>query len=78
MILRKVYFLIYLFFQKLGDMYMDFGDAQKKSVDGSLGTSLKGDQNSSTFLQNNNVEAVIYHNKPKKDANLNIIPQGIF
>ena len=57
---------------------MDFGDAQKKSVDGSLGTSLKGDQNSPTFLQNNNIEAVIYHNKPKKDANLNIIPQGIF
>ena len=29
------------------------------------------------YSQHNNVEEVISHNKPKKDANLHVIPQGI-
>jgi hypothetical protein len=59
-------------------MDMDFGDAQKESIDkGSEATSLKGSENSSRFLQHNCVEAVISHTKPKKDANLNVTAQGI-
>ena len=57
---------------------MYFGDAQKESIEGSEATSLKGAGNSPSFLQHNDVEVVIYHNKPKKNANLNVIAQGIF
>ena len=49
---------------------MEFGDARKESIEGSDAMSLKGDENS----QHKNVEDVISHNKPKKDANLHIIP----
>ena len=46
---------------------MDFGDAQKESIDkGSEVTSLKGAENSRVFLQHNDAETVISHNKPKK------------
>ena len=45
-------------------MDMDFGDAQKESIESSDAMSLKGDENS----QHKNVEEVISHNKPKKDA----------
>mgnify|MGYP001012147258 CR=1 FL=1 len=65
---------IFLFFQNIGDMDMDFGDARKESIEGSDAMSLEGAGNS----QHNNVEEVISHNKPKKDANLHVIPQGIF
>ena len=53
---------------------MDFGDARKESIEGSYAMLLQGDKNS----QHKNVEEVISHNKPKKDANLHVIPQGIF
>ena len=53
---------------------MDFGDARKEYIEGSDAMSLKGDENS----QHKNVEVVISHKKPKKDANLHVIPQGIF
>ena len=66
--------LFFLFFQNTGDMDMDFGDARKESIEGSDAMSLKGDEDS----QHKNVEEVISHNKPKKDANLHVIPQGIF
>jgi hypothetical protein len=66
--------LFFLFFQNTGDMDMDFGDARKESIEGSDAMTLKGDEDS----QHKNVEEVISHNKPKKDANLHIIPQGIF
>ncbi|XBH66993.1 hypothetical protein VPH35_095444 [Triticum aestivum] len=52
-------------------MDMDFGDARKESIEGSDAMSLKGDEDS----QHKNVKEVISHNKPKKDANLHIIPQ---
>mgnify|MGYP006266276227 CR=1 FL=1 len=65
---------IFLFFQNIGDMDMDFGDARKESIEGSYAMLLQGDENS----QHKNVEEVISHNKPKKDANLHVIPQGIF
>ena len=65
---------IFLFFQNTWDMDMDFGDARKESIEGSDAMLLKGDENS----QHKNVEEVISHNKPKKDANLHVIPQGIF
>ena len=55
-------------------MDMDFGDAPKESMEVSDAMSLEGAGNS----QHNNVEEVISHNKPKKDANLHVIPQGIF
>ena len=55
-------------------MDMDFGDARKESIEGSDAMSLQGAGNS----QHNHVEEVISHNKPKKDANLHVIPQGIF
>ena len=67
---KGVFLYILLFFQNIGDMDMDFGDARKESIEGSDAMSLKGDENS----QHNNVEEVISHNKPKKDANLHIIP----
>ena len=54
----------------MGDMDMDFGDAQKESIEGSDGTLLKGTENSPSFLQHNDVEAVISHNKPKKGPQL--------
>ena len=53
---------IFLFFQNIGDMDMDFGDAQKESIEGSDAMSLEGAENS----QHNNVEEVISHNKPKR------------
>ena len=46
------------------------GDAWKKSIEGSDAMSLKGAGNS----QYNNVGEVISHNKPRKDANLHVIP----
>ena len=55
-------------------MDMDFGDARKESIEGSDAMLLQGDKNS----QHKNVEEVISHNKPKKDANLHVISQGIF
>ena len=64
---------IFLFFQDIVYMDMDSGDARKESIEGSDAMSLKGDENS----QHNNVEEVISHNKPKKDANLRVIPLGI-
>ena len=54
-------------------MDMDFGDARKESIEGSDAMLLKGDENS----QHKNVKEVISHNKPKNDANLHVIPQGI-
>ena len=48
--------------------------AWKESIEGSDAMSLQGAGNS----QHNHVEEVISHNKPKKDANLHVIPQGIF
>ena len=66
--------LFFLFFQNTGDMDMDFGDARKESIEGSDAMSLQGAGNS----QHNHIEELISHNKPKKDANLHIIPQGIF
>ena len=46
---------------------MDFGDAQKESIDkGSEVTLLKGAENLRVFLQHNDAETVISHNKPKK------------
>ena len=57
---------------------MDFGDAQKESIEGSDAKLLKGTVNSPSFLQHNDVEAVISHNKPKKDDDLNVITQGYF
>ena len=65
---------IFLFYHNIGDMDMDFGDARKESIKGSDAMSLTGDENS----EHNNVEEVISHNKPKKDANLHVLPQGIF
>ena len=56
---------------------MDFGYAQKESIEGSDAKLLKGTINSSSFLQHNDVEAMISHNKSEKDANLNVIAQGI-
>ena len=56
---------------------MDFGYAQKELVEGFDAKLLKGTVNSLSFLQHNDVEAVISHNKPKMDANLNVIAQGI-
>ena len=53
---------------------MDFGDAQKEHIEGSVVMSLGGDE----ISQHKNVEEVTSHNKPKKDANLHVIPQGIF
>ncbi|KAM3317873.1 hypothetical protein ACQJBY_035533 [Aegilops geniculata] len=50
---------------------MDSGDARKESIEGSDAMSLQGAGNS----QHNHVEEVISHNKPKKDANLHVIPQ---
>ena len=64
---------IFLFYQNIGDMDMDFGDAQKESMEVSDAMSLEG----TGYSQHNNVEEVISHNKPKKDANLHVIPQGI-
>ena len=55
-------------------MDMDSGDARKESIEGSDAMSLQGAGNS----QHNHVEEVISHNKPKNDANLHVIPQGIF
>ena len=55
-------------------MDMDFGDAQKESMEVSDAMSLEGTE----YSQHNNVEEVISHNKPKKDANLHVISQGIF
>uniref|UniRef100_A0A8R7RBB2 Ubiquitin-like protease family profile domain-containing protein n=1 Tax=Triticum urartu TaxID=4572 RepID=A0A8R7RBB2_TRIUA len=52
-------------------MDMDFGDARKESIEDSDAIMLKGDEDS----QHKNVEEVISHNKPKKVANLHIIPQ---
>uniref|UniRef100_M8CUD5 Ubiquitin-like protease family profile domain-containing protein n=1 Tax=Aegilops tauschii TaxID=37682 RepID=M8CUD5_AEGTA len=52
-------------------MDMDSGDARKESIEGSDAMSLQGAENS----QHNHVEDVISHNKPKKDANLHVIPQ---
>ena len=58
---------------------MEIGDTQKESIDkGFEPTPLKGAENPSKFLLHNNMEAVISHNKPKKDANFNVIAQGIF
>ncbi|KAM3388701.1 hypothetical protein ACQJBY_011066 [Aegilops geniculata] len=51
---------------------MDSGDARKESIEGSDAMSLQGAGNS----QHNHVEEVISHNKPKKDANLHVIPQA--
>ena len=57
---------------------MDFGDAQKESIDkGSEVATLKGAENSLSFLKQNDVRAVISHKKPKKNANVNVIAQGI-
>ena len=55
-------------------MDMDSGDSRKESIEGSDAMSLQGAGNS----QHNHVEEVISHNKPKKNANLHVIPQGIF
>ncbi|XBI41681.1 hypothetical protein VPH35_126116 [Triticum aestivum] len=55
-------------------MDMDFGDARKESIEGSDAMLPKVEENS----QHQNVEEVISHNKPKKNANLHIVPQGIF
>ena len=58
---------------------MDFGDAQKECINkGSEAATLKGAENSPSFSQHNDLEAVISHKKPKKDANLHVIPQGNF
>ena len=65
---------IFLFLQNIVYMDMDSGDARKESIEGSDAMSLQGAGNS----QHNHVEEVISHNKPKKDANLHVIPQGIF
>ena len=65
---------IFLFFQNIVYMDDDSGDARKESIEGSDAMSLQGAENS----QHNHVEEVISHNKPKKDANLHVIPQGIF
>ena len=55
---------------------MDFEDVQKEPIDkGSEPTSLKGAEYSPSFLQHNYVEPMISH---KKDANLNVVAQGIF
>ncbi|KAM3197541.1 hypothetical protein ACQJBY_072927 [Aegilops geniculata] len=51
---------------------MDSGDARKESIEGSDAMSLQGAGNS----QHNHAEDVISHNKPKKDANLHVIPQA--
>ena len=53
---------------------MDFGDARKEYIEGSDAMLLQGDKNS----QHKNIEEVISHNKPKKDANLHVTSQGIF
>ena len=65
---------IFLFFQNIVYMDMDSGYARKESIEGSDAMSLQGGGKS----QHNHVEEVISHNKPKKDANLHVIPQGIF
>ncbi|XP_044318415.1 putative ubiquitin-like-specific protease 1B [Triticum aestivum] len=52
-------------------MDMDSGDSRKESIEGSDAMSLQGAGNS----QHNHVEEVISRNKPKKDANLHVIPQ---
>ena len=57
---------------------MDFGDAQKESIDmASDAAYLKGAENRPISLQNNVVELMISHKKPKSNANLNITTQGI-
>ena len=57
---------------------MDFGDAQKEYIDkGSEAATLKGAENSPSFSKQNDVGAVISHKKPKKNANVNVIAQGI-
>lgn len=62
--------------ENIGDIYMDFGDAQKECIDkGSEAATLKGAENSPSFSKQNDVEAVISHKKPKKDANVNVIAQ---
>ena len=66
------------FFQNIGDIDMDFGDAQKECINkGSEAATLKGAENSPSFSKQNDVGAVISHKKPKKNANVNVIAQGI-
>ena len=78
MIIQNVYFLHIIIFQNIGDIDMDFGDAQQECINkGSEPATLKGAENSPSFSQHNDVEAVISHKKPKKYANLNVIAQGI-
>ena len=60
-------------------MDMDLGDVQKESIDkGSEPTLLEGAEYSLSLIEHNDVGPMISHNKPKKDANLNVIAQGIF
>ena len=57
-------------------MDMDFGDALKECIDrGSEAATLKGAENSPS--KQNDVGAVISHKKPIKNANVNVIAQGI-
>lgn len=51
---------------------MDFGDAQKESIEGSEATSLERAGNS----QHNNVEMVVSHNKPKKGHHMRRVHPG--
>jgi hypothetical protein len=70
MIIQNVYILHIIIFQNIGDIDMDFGDAQKECIDkGSETATLKGAENSPSFSKQNDVEAVISHKKPKKDGN---------
>ena len=58
---------------------MDFGQFQNESIDrGSEPTLREGAKNSLSLIQLKDVGPMISHNKPKKDANLNVITQGIF
>ena len=75
----KGLFLYFYFFQNIGDIDMDFGDAQKECINkGSEAVTLKGAENSPSFSQQNDVEAVISHKKSKKDANLNVTAHVFF
>ena len=67
MITQNVYFLHIIIFQNIGDIDMDFGDAQKECINkGSEAVTLKGAENSPSFSQQNDVEAVISHKKQKR------------
>ena len=50
MIIQNVYILHIIIFQNIGDIDMDFGDAQKECIDkGSEAATLKGAENSPSF-----------------------------